>query len=320
METFRQVIALLASIGILLTILRSYLQVNKVWPVRHEKSVAESISVASNLIALLPSILALIDTCFNQDWRGVSNLAIALALTVFYTLLGIGWWVPNERKKGFFRLLKSSLKKEKRSLGDLAKAIFIPNGADRIIEVLSRIALIDKNLDDREKEFIQTFANSWGVKISWHEIEKLADASDQENYIKLRYSIVDYLATSPSKEQVSQLSDVLNHLANIDDSVSEQEELIISELCGMLANYVNGTEKIVRYEVNIVPQSDEQVQAMSTILTDAEKRSLTSGVVFAVGPFFSKHYADMMRDQYRSLGFFSVSTEIERQQARELAV
>lgn len=317
MESFKQIIAVLTSVSLVLAFVQAYLQVNKCWGVRHERSVANSISVSSNLIGLLPVTLSTIDLCLSREWRGAISCLLALSLTIFYTTLGLGWWVENERKKGVFRLLKKALWKEREHLGDFAKALFVPNGANRIIEVLSRIAMIDQDLDDREKAFIQTFATSWGIKLNWNDMEKWAGNSQQDNYIQLRHSISEYLSTTPSKEQVSQLSDVLNRLANVDGQMSAQEELIISELCGMLAGYVNGADMSSRYEVNIVPQSEEQVSAISAVLTDAQKHVLESGVVFSVGPFFSQHYANMMRDQYRALGFFSVSTQVERSSRME---
>ncbi len=312
MATLKQVIALLTSFSLILAVVCSYLQVNKTWAVRHERSVADSVSVSSNLISLIPVSLATIDLCLSLEWRGAISSLLGFMLTIFYTMLGLGWWVPNERKKGFFKLLKKALGHERQHLGDLAKALIIPNGADRIIEVLGRIALIDQSLDDKEKEFIQTFAHSWGIKLNWDEIGDWAESDEKSSYMKLRQSITDYLDTAPPKEQVSQLSDVLNRLVSIDGDVSSQEVMIISELCGMLADYVNDSGKSSRYEVNIVPQTTDQVGAISAVLGNAEKRSLTSGLVFAVGPFFSKQYADMIRDQYRTLGFFSVATEAER--------
>jgi hypothetical protein len=312
MGTLKQVIGLLTSFSLILAFITSYLRVNRVWIVRHEKSVADSISISSNLIGLIPVTLAMIDLSLSQSWNGAISSILGFILTIFYTLLGIGWWVPNERKKGFFKLLLKSLGQERQHLGDLAKALIIPNGADRIIEVLGRIALIDQTLDDKEKAFIQTFANSWGIKINWNELSQLAEGDETANYVKLRQSIIEYLSTTPSREQVSQLSDVLNRLVNIDGDVSAQEEMIISELCGMFADYVNDSGKNSRYEVNIVPQTDDQIGAISAVLGHAERRSLASGLVFAIGPFFSKQYADMIRDQYRTLGFFSVATEAER--------
>ncbi len=312
METFKHVIGFLASISLILSFIKSYLQVNKCWGVRHERSVADSVSVSSGLIGFIPVTLSAIDFSLSGEWKGAISAILGVAMSIFYLMLGLGWWVENERRKGVFKLIKKALWKEREHLGDFAKALFVPNGANRIIEVLSRIAMIDRDLDDSEKVFIQTFATSWGIKLNWNDIEKLSGDNEQDNYIQLRHSIAEYLSTTPSKEQVSQLSDVLNRLVNIDGQMSAQEELIISELCGMLAEYVNGTDKSSRYEVNIVPQSEEQVGAISAVLTDAQKHSLASGVVFAVGPFFSQHYANMMRDQYRALGFFSVATQVDR--------
>jgi hypothetical protein len=65
MATLKQIIALLASFSLILAVLRSYLQVNKTWAVRHERSVADSVSVSSNLIGLIPATLATLDLCLS---------------------------------------------------------------------------------------------------------------------------------------------------------------------------------------------------------------------------------------------------------------
>ena len=66
------------------------------------------------------------------------------------------------------------------------------------------------------------------------------------------------------------LVDLINVMAEADDEVTPEEAMAVSEFTGMISHYV-GLEKggeVEMFEVNIVPQGDEQIKAVQEILPD----------------------------------------------------
>jgi hypothetical protein len=62
--------------------------------------------------------------------------------------------------------------------------------------------------------------------------------------------------------------------------------------------------------VVIVPQTDEQVAAVASLLPGIEATSIRGGTVYSVGRFFSSKYADVVCDKYVALGFFTTRIEV----------
>ena len=59
-------------------------------------------------------------------------------------------------------------------------------------------------------------------------------------------------------------------MAEADDEVTPEEAMAVSEFTGMISHYV-GLEKggeLEMFEVNIVPQGEEQIKAVQEILPD----------------------------------------------------
>jgi hypothetical protein len=74
----------------------------------------------------------------------------------------------------------------------------------------------------------------------------------------------------------------------------------------MLNHYVgNGTAQAL-HVVIIAPQSDEQEEAIATLLPDVRRGPIAGGNGYMVGPYFSEKYAQIICDQYRALDFFTV--------------
>ncbi len=115
---------------------------------------------------------------------------------------------------------------------------------------------------------------------------------------------------SPPKEQASQLRDVLTSLVEIDGNVSDEEQLIMNELGGLLEDFVGGT-KSASFAVLIAPQSAAQDQALREILPDHGKEQRLGGEVFKVGQYYSRAYADMVCGWYRETGYLTINEVVE---------
>lgn len=120
-----------------------------------------------------------------------------------------------------------------------------------------------------------------------------------------------YLAMKPPPDQAAELLDVMRAFIQADESVSPEEELIVEEVEGMVAEYLSeDAEGGASHEVLIVPQSDEQTRAVRELLPRAEVKTVRGGRVFSVGRFFSPRYAERICDQYIALGLFTASVEV----------
>jgi hypothetical protein len=198
------------------------------------------------------------------------------------------------------------LKLEKSEVGDLAMSFFRPSGAEIILEMFAHFAYVDRELDDGEKELIETFGNTWHMEIDWKKYERLDSLEGAASLMQARTTVERYLKTSPPSEQVAQLIDVLLALVKIDDAVSDEEEMLMDEARGLLLGYVDDTATQARFKVVIAPQNRKQDAAITALLPKAEKAEVAGGSGYIVGSFFSQDYANVICNQYRALGFFTV--------------
>ncbi|MGB5324577.1 MAG: hypothetical protein WBN40_04020, partial [Pseudomonadales bacterium] len=82
--------------------------------------------------------------------------------------------------------------------------------------------------------------------------------------------------------------------------------LMLSEARGLLSSYVEDGDNPAAFTVVIAPQNDEHDAALTTLLPNARKISVAGGTGYVVGSYHSHEFAEMIRDQYRALGFFTV--------------
>ncbi|NEO39039.1 MAG: TerB family tellurite resistance protein [Moorea sp. SIOASIH] len=311
-EIIAKIVYILAFLSIGFSLTEVYLSSNKIWKRKHDNEVAESVSVMAEFMAIIPGFFFALNFLFERQWQGFLDTIIYIGMSVFYVFVGIKFWVNDERKKGLFRLIKQALNSEKQEVGDLAKSFFKPSGAQTIIYILSQIALIDDKLHPQEKEFIQRFADNWNIDFSWETLTNNRLEGANKNFIKLREDVVDYLAISPPYKQVSQLRDVVNALINIDDEVSEQEKLIVAELNGLFSRYLGERLDNEVYRVVIVPQTEQQEEVIETSLPELSRYSTKGGFAYQTNSFYSKQYAAIICDQYRSLNLISFVTTIDQ--------
>jgi len=306
MEIIQKVIYVLAFVSLGFSFAEVYLKLNKLWTRKHETVVAESISVTAELMGMLPGLIYALNYFFERQWQGMLDELSYLVLGGFTILIGIKLWVEGERKKGLWTLLKEALQQDREEAGNLAKSFLKPSGAQKIIKILGQIALIDEVLDPREKEFIQSFADNWNIDFDWEELTSKRTDSSNVSYVNLRQDVADYLATTPPSKQVSQLKDVITALVNIDEEVSEQEQLILGELNGLFSLYLDKHHNLEVYHVVVVPRSDRQEEVIATSFPELSQYSVIDGHAYHSGPFYSKQYAQIICEQYRSLNLFGI--------------
>ena len=307
MEIFQKVVYVLAFASLGITVTRLYLKSNKLWMRKHEKSVAESISVTAELLGLLPESILVLNFILERQWQGMISSLLYISLGVFYILIGIKLWVKGERKKGFLRLFIQAFQQEKAEAGNLAKSFLKPSGAKIVINLLCQIALIDDVLDPREKKFIQSFADNWDIYFDWDELKNNRTDGSPVNYVKLRQDLADYLATYPPSKQVCQLKDVITALVNIDEDFCEEEQLIVGELNGLFSLYLGQHDDLELYHVVVVPKGDRDSEAIATTFPELSPYPVANGLAaYNSGPFYSKKYAQIICQQYRSLDLFGL--------------
>jgi hypothetical protein len=292
----------LVAIGIVISLVSNYLIINKLWKRRMVREVAESVSIWAALLGLFNAIpFLLLFMLINHSPAGVAKTLINIVAAVVFVLVGSGLWVAEWREKGFRHLFMRAMKLERKESTDLLKQFVQPKGAAQILRILHQMASVDGHVDEREAAMIREFAREW----------RLSDPTENGeaktvDLITLRKSVVDYLNLNPPVKQAGQLVDVLRVMAESDSRITWQEAVALEEVGGMLRQYVVGEEEnVVLHEVLIVPQSDQQVEAVRTLLPDREEKTLRGGRVFSVGLYFSPRYAEFVCQKYIGLGLFS---------------
>ncbi len=309
---------ILAYIAAILSFIQIYFIINKLWKRKHEKVVAESISISAMFISLIINGSFAFKNLHDGGIPQFSANLMWIASSIISALIGMGLWVSSNRGVGFFTLLLRALNLERKEAGDLAKVFFRPSGAAKILEILGRMAMVDEDLDKREKDFIQSFADHWKIEIDWDHIKSYADESG-DRYEKIKKAMAEYLKTSPPEEQVNQLRDVFNLLVNIDEVVTEEEQLIMDELEGQIAEYLNKEDELEIYRVAVVPQSLEQEDAVAKLLKNLKKEKIAGGFAYLSEPYYSERYAEMISAQYRALHVFSVVVKPKHLQDEQIA-
>lgn len=307
MKLFEQLINLLVMGAIVLTVVKTYLTANKVWSRKHERVVAESVSVSAQMIGIVTSLPFLIKYTFiDSDFMSFANMSIKLALTLFFLAIGIGIWVRVEGHESFWSKVKRSLKLEKEESMDLINALIRPAGARIILQALQKLAVIDKDLDEREMEFIQGFADNWGISIDFREeFESASLQATDELHLELRNTISRYLAITPDRAQASQFLDIINTLAGVDQQVDDDEQFILDEVIGMIESYIHDDEQRTIYRVIVVPQDSEERATVTTLLPNVTPRAEWGGNVYFAGGYYSRPFAEMISEKYQNLDLFS---------------
>jgi hypothetical protein len=307
MQTFLVVLEFLVAVAVGITAIRMYLTVNKMWRRKHEKSVSESISIFAYFLAIMVHLPFMFKFLFiDKNIMPALNDALSIGGYSIIIIIGTGLWVKENRNVNFFKLLLKALHLERKESGDLLKSLIQPSGARLILSILQKVACLDKDLADEEVKLVNDFARQWKLDMPSAEEWEL---SKETNLLDIRDSVNNYLQISPPSQQASEMIDLVKLMIIADNKLTEEENLFLSEVTGMIKDYVEKDGEAIMYHVLIVPQNESQFDAVKTIFTNADPVERRGGKVFVRGQFFSKEYANAICQKYIALGMFSIWEE-----------
>lgn len=305
MEIFLSIIEMLTTIAVVITAIRMYFTVNKIWKRKSDKEVCASISIFAYSLAIIVHVPMMIRFLFIEPKLSVAaNESVSIIAYFVIILIGSGLWVRENKKFGFFKLILKSLRLERKEKGELLKSITRPSGASKIINLLQKVASLDKNPDDSEIKIITDFAIRWGIELpDW----ELLRQKGQSSLLDVRKTLEDYLDISPPDDQATELLDILEIMIKADEIVTEEEELFLREATVIIRSYVSHEEPKKSYYVLMVPQSEKQVAAIHDLFPDAELEERRGGKVFVRGQYYSRHFAEAICSKYIELGIFTIT-------------
>lgn len=306
MEFLKSAFGFLAYAALAISLAAAYLKINKIWKRKHNAEVANSVSIAGNVLDVIPLIVFALNYVLIAQWQGFIRSTIWVVAGLILIMIGSGFWVQASRHKSTWMRLKEALRLERSEVAHLATTFFRPSGAEIILEILAHFAYIDHELADSERTMIQAFADNWRLKLDWQEFERLKDQERPISLVQARDSVERYLKTSPPENQVAQLIDVLNALINADNIIADEENIIMEEVNAQLLGYIGDDDQRPGFTVVIAPQDQKQDTAIATLLPHARKADVAGGSGYVVGTYFTRTYAEEICNQYRSLGFFTV--------------
>ena len=306
-----KIIAFLVTSALFISIFQFYLKLNKVWKRRGIAEVANSISIVAALLGFGVGFPFLLNSLFiSGDYPAAGKSVLGLGMAVMMTLISMGYFVEENRGKGFFRLLFDALGAEKNESTDLLSAMLRPHGATKIIEILTQLAAIDDDVAQEEIDLINEFAERWRIDIP--EL-KPGTPENVTNLVELKELVQSYLNEKPDIEVAQNLVDLINMMAEADDEVTEEESMSVGEFTGMIAHYVSQEEggSIDAFEVVIVPQNEKQSKAVKDLIPNISPVKKQGGQIFIVGTFYSEEYANAVCGKYVSLGLFTNSIKVK---------
>ena len=311
LSLFEKFLGILVSSALLFSVIKGYLTVNKIWKRRKNEEVANSISIVAAMLGFAVGFPFLLNSLIiTHDYFSAAKSVIALFLATVFTLIGTGYFVDKNRGVGFFTLMGRALKLEGSESGDLISDMIRPKGAKKIIDILHKLAAIDDDIAKEEIDLINQFSEKWNI-----DIPNLKPGKPEEvtNLVELKALVQSYLDEGPDTEVAEGLVDLINLMAEADDEVTEEEAMAVAEFTGMISHYVSSEKggDMLMYEVNIVPQGDQQMDAVRELLPELEVVEDRGGRVFKVGKYFSEDYAEAVCEKYISLGLYSDASKVK---------
>ncbi len=305
MKIFLEFVDFLVAISVVLTAVQEYLVVNKLWTRKHEKNIAESISVLSISLGSMVSVSFLAKAILLGQFSILLSCMVKLISYTTRFSVGIGVWVKENRGQNVWKLVLKAFNLERKEANDLVKSLIMPTGAKEILILLSKIAAIDNEMHKEEVKLLHEFASKWNIELP---DLKTGEVEDITSLLDVRQATINYLNTSPPSEQASQLIDLITLLVKADHQITKEEELILAELGGMLNDYTSkSNENVKLYEVLIIPQNESQFMTIQELFSQqVEIVKRRGGKVAIVGIFYSEDYAEAISQKYINLSLCSI--------------
>ena len=176
-------------------------------------------------------------------------------------------------------------------------------------DILLAVAAADESLEAREIQLIKSFAQQWRVPLP----ELKAGATESKlDWVELRQTVQRYLRLSPPIQQATELLDVILHIVHADESVTDEEEIVLDEINAMIMAFVSIEDPGARFEIVLVPQTETQTALIESLLPGTEALARHGGMVYRVGEFHSSRFADQVAKKYIDLGLFTTRLDLKR--------
>ncbi len=289
-------------IGVIVSAVIAYLKVNKLWARKHIRDVAESISVAAALLSLLTTLPFLMKFIIvDHDYVAAAKFALSLIVFFVFFFVGIGFWVQDEDKTSFLQKIRQALSTERGELANLVHSFTKPKEATAIVRILRLVSTVDRDLDEREVEILQSVAGPWGLDPG--DLNEMRGESDIQ---QVREAFMDYLALNPPRRQVQKVFDLVRFIVRADKKVTHEEHLILEEVGRAVEGYLaDDDEQGLVYEVLVVPQSPEHRETIPRHLDTSDLYPRAGGEAFVAGSYYSPLFAEEVCRRYRELQFFA---------------
>lgn len=310
------------SVFIILTVLSKYMMLNKVWVRKHESEVADSVSVSALIIDVVVTIPFLFASFNHFDTnlmvKSSSDIirdSVLIITTLMMFLIGIGYWINNGLS--FKAKFKRALKMDRKEFKSLLKDVVMPGSITDIFRVLCMFAIIDNELHEQEVELLQQFAGEYDInydEVMGEVQEEFAQKSESIGMGHLKLQVEKYLETSPPKNVVIWLQDLIDKIIRADNVVTEEEDIVSSEILAELQNYVEGDNvKKEMFHILLIPQDkdeEESILAIDSKLEQSRAQLFGSKKAYVVDSFFSERFAEIVRAKY--LNLFKCFVTIEK--------
>lgn len=307
------VISAIILVSIVITVLGKYMTINKIWVRKHEKEVADSVSVSALILELVYTVPFLFVSIKHFDPNflmknsaDVIRDLVAIVVGVVLFLIGVGYWINNglSFKDKFYRALKMDRKEFKSLLKDVVN----PGGINNIFRVLCMFAIVDNELHEKEVELLKQFAGEYNLdyEATMTEVQKeFANSSDAMTMNHLQQQVLDYISTSPPKNIIIWLQDLIDKIIRADDIITEEEEIVSSEILAALNHYLDGSDKKIQmHHILLIPQDKEEEDAILAIDSKLEKSKAQifgSKKAYVADSYFSERFAEIVREKYVNL-------------------
>lgn len=309
-----QFINIILFISIVVTVLAKYMTINKIWVRKHDSEVADSVSVSALILELMltiPFLLVAVDhfdsDYFIRDSGNVVRDAIKIISSLLLLIIGIGYWINNGLS--FRAKFKRALKMDRKEFKSLLKDVVRPGGIRQIFRVLCMFALIDNELHEKEVELLKQFAGEYGINYDevMSEVQaEFSEGSDAMSMKHLQQQVLNYLDTSPPKNVVIWLQDLIDKIIRADDVVTEEEDIVSSEILSALQSYLQDShgEKKEMYHILLIPQDREEEEAILSLdskLEHSMAQIFGSKKAYVADSYFSERFAEIVREKYVNL-------------------
>lgn len=284
-----------------------YLNINKMWSRKHEPVVADSISVAAQLISFVTIIPFVLSYSLQENYGDAIYQLLWIVYTAFLILIGIGFWVKERRYLGVWQKFLRALRQESYEVGNLVKSLGDSTEKKQLLEILHRLAWLDDNLDERERQYIETFTNQLDIDYEFI-LERQPPEEGIDKFKSLRQLVQEYLAIKPPREQVQLLGDLVQALIAADEKITPEEEVITEEINSMVEKYAD-RKTATCYDIVIHPKNQEQEEAIIKSIPEAKAEVVLGDRALIAGTFQTRRYAEIICESYREQGWFTVVHE-----------